>query len=119
MKCDNCKRIIEPTEKFYTAIGVNLCEDCNAKSNSCVSIDMVLNKIKKQKEESLSDKLDHLAYRYIKDTTVDGQKFCGCRPEDCSDYHNNSKCKICLDKFLKEEKNEKERTKKQNKAEEN
>jgi hypothetical protein len=106
MKCDCCKREINPNESLFTAIGILLCEQCNTKNHNCVSLDMVLNKIIETEEKSKENKLKDM---YIKDTTNDKQKFCGCRPEDCTDYNNIIKCRKCLDKILKDEEYEKRR----------
>ena len=40
-----------------------------------------------------------LADLYIKDTTCDGQLFCGCRREDCENY-KTEECRKCLVKHL-------------------
>lgn len=36
-----------------------------------------------------------LADMYIKDTSCDGQLFCGCREEDCEE-HGTKECRVCL-----------------------
>lgn len=48
-------------------------------------------------------KLNLLMDMYIKDTKVDGEKFCGCRREDCDDYDKITKCRECLNKILEKE----------------
>lgn len=45
-----------------------------------------------------------LADLYIKDTTCDGQLFCGCRSEDCKLYRTEE-CRKCLIKHLNEMEN--------------
>ena len=42
-----------------------------------------------------------LADLYIKDTSCDGQLFCGCRREDCENY-KTKECYKCLIKHLNE-----------------
>ena len=42
-----------------------------------------------------------LADMYIKDTSCDGQLFCGCRAEDC-EAHRTKDCRKCLLEQLKE-----------------
>lgn len=42
-----------------------------------------------------------LADMYIKDTSCDGQLFCGCRREDCEAY-STTECRQCLLKEIKE-----------------
>ena len=45
-----------------------------------------------------------LVKTYIKETAdVDGQLFCGCRQEDCTDYMRYSECQKCLERYLKED----------------
>lgn len=38
---------------------------------------------------------------YIKDTSCDGQLFCGCRIEDC-EAHGTKECRVCLLEQVKE-----------------
>lgn len=45
MKCDKCKKEINSDEKFYTAVGIILCKECNIKSKGTVNMDLILNKI--------------------------------------------------------------------------
>lgn len=45
---------------------------------------------------------EKIADLYIKETTNDGQKFCGCREEDCELYHNHKKCIKCLKRHIEE-----------------
>lgn len=41
---------------------------------------------------------------YIRETAdSDGQLFCGCRREDCTDYMCYSECRKCLERYLKED----------------
>ena len=42
-----------------------------------------------------------LADIYIKDTSCDGQLFCGCREEDCEAYRTKE-CRVCLLNQVKE-----------------
>ena len=42
-----------------------------------------------------------LADMYIKDTSCDGQLFCGCRKEDC-EAHGTKECRLCLLEQVKE-----------------
>lgn len=42
-----------------------------------------------------------LADMYIKDTSYDGQLFCGCREEDCELYRTKE-CRKCLLKQIEE-----------------
>jgi len=50
------------------------------------------------------DLFDKLSEMYIKDTkNSEGMKFCGCRPDECSDYTNMDECKICLMKHINEQ----------------
>ena len=42
-----------------------------------------------------------LADMYIKDTSNDGQLFCGCREEDC-ELHRTKECRKCLLKQIEE-----------------
>lgn len=43
-----------------------------------------------------------LADIYIKDTSCDGQLFCGCRAEDC-DAYKTKECRKCLLEYIKEQ----------------
>lgn len=43
-----------------------------------------------------------LADMYIKDTSCDGQLFCGCRQEDC-ELHRTKECRKCLLKQIEEQ----------------
>lgn len=43
-----------------------------------------------------------LADMYIKDTSCDGQLFCGCRAEDCELYRTKE-CRKCLIKQVEEQ----------------
>lgn len=43
-----------------------------------------------------------LADMYIKDTSCDGQLFCGCRAEDC-ELHGTKECRKCLLKYIEEQ----------------
>jgi hypothetical protein len=49
MKCDKCGKEIKDGEKFYTAIGINQCAECNEKDHGTVSLDFILDKIKNEK----------------------------------------------------------------------
>ena len=49
MKCDRCGR--EITGQVFTAVGVNICEECNTKSNGTVSMEDVLAKIEREANE--------------------------------------------------------------------
>lgn len=46
-----------------------------------------------------------LADMYIKDTSCDGQLFCGCRMEDC-ETHKTKECRKCLLEQVKEQMND-------------
>ena len=46
-----------------------------------------------------------LADMYIKDTSCDGQLFCGCREEDC-EAHGTKECRVCLLEQVKERMND-------------
>jgi hypothetical protein len=50
MKCEKCQKEIKPNEKFYTAVGVIQCEECNTKSKGTISMDFIFDKIKKETE---------------------------------------------------------------------
>ena len=43
-----------------------------------------------------------LADMYIKDTSCEGQLFCGCRAEDCEQY-KTKECRKCLLKHIEME----------------
>ena len=45
MQCEKCSKEIKEGDKYFTAIGVIICEECNKKSGGTVSLDDVLNKI--------------------------------------------------------------------------
>ena len=47
-------------------------------------------------------KINKLKDMYINDTMIDGQKFCGCRIEDCIDFNKVTKCRKCLDDYIVE-----------------
>lgn len=48
----------------------------------------------------MNDLFNVLADMYIKDTSCDGQLFCGCRDEDCINY-KTKKCRNCLVNHIK------------------
>lgn len=50
MKCEKCGKEIKSNEKYHTAIGVIQCEECNIKSKGTVSLDFILDKIKRECE---------------------------------------------------------------------
>lgn len=50
MKCEMCQKEIKSDEKYYTAVGVVQCEECNTKSNGTISLDFIFDKIKKQEQ---------------------------------------------------------------------
>jgi ribosomal protein L37AE/L43A len=56
MKCEKCGKEILPGEKYYTAVGIIQCEECNTKSNGTVSMDFIFDKIKKQTDKEKSEK---------------------------------------------------------------
>ena len=45
-----------------------------------------------QRQEQIFNRLIEM---YIKNTTIDQQMFCGCRPDDC-ELWNTEKCKDCV-----------------------
>jgi hypothetical protein len=45
--CDQCKEEIKKEEKYFTAIGMYLCEKCNEENNGCINLDFVLEHIRK------------------------------------------------------------------------
>lgn len=49
----------------------------------------------------MNDLFNALADMYIKDTSCNGQLFCGCRDEDCINY-KTKECKNCLINHVKE-----------------
>jgi hypothetical protein len=51
MKCEKCQKEIKLGEKYFTAIGVIQCEECNTKSNGTVGLDFILDKIKREEKE--------------------------------------------------------------------
>ena len=51
VNCDRCGRPFLPGDKSYTAVGVNICEECNTKSNGTVSMDDVFAKIEREAKE--------------------------------------------------------------------
>ena len=51
MKCDKCGKEIKNDEKFYTAVGINQCAECNEKDHGTVSLDFILGKIKKENDK--------------------------------------------------------------------
>lgn len=51
MKCEKCGKEIKSDEKYFTAIGVIQCEECNIKSNGTISLDFILDKIIKSDKE--------------------------------------------------------------------
>lgn len=55
-----------------------------------------LSSINLLKEQKIFDKLMEM---YLKETTNDEQMFCGCRKEDCTDWHTE-KCKDCLIDYI-------------------
>lgn len=65
MKCEKCGKEIQAGEKYYTAIGVIQCEDCNTKSNGTVSLDFIIDKIKNKTESKIP--VNHEAIKRIAD----------------------------------------------------
>ena len=51
INCDRCGRQLLPGDKSYTAVGVNICEECNTKSNGTVSMEDVFAKIEREAKE--------------------------------------------------------------------
>lgn len=51
VNCDRCGRPLLPGDKSYTAVGVNICEECNTKSNGTVSMEDILAKIEREAKE--------------------------------------------------------------------
>jgi ribosomal protein L37AE/L43A len=49
MKCEKCGKEIKANDKYYTAVGVVQCEECNTKSNGTVSMDFIFNKMVEDK----------------------------------------------------------------------
>ncbi|GEM_PF-5225180 len=49
--CEKCGVEIKPGDKFYTAVGVIQCEECNTKSGGTVSMDFIFNKIERQSKK--------------------------------------------------------------------
>jgi peptide subunit release factor 1 (eRF1) len=47
MKCDQCHTEIKSNEKYFTAVGMNICEKCNEKNNGTISLDFILDHIRK------------------------------------------------------------------------
>jgi len=56
MKCDRCGR--EITGQVFTAIGTDICEECNTKSHGTVSIEDVLAKIEIMQKVKLYSEMD-------------------------------------------------------------
>ena len=50
MKCEKCGREIKEGEKYFTAIGVIQCEECDIKSGHSVGLDFIFNKIKESEK---------------------------------------------------------------------
>ncbi|MDD2627785.1 MAG: hypothetical protein PHD20_02745 [Clostridia bacterium] len=50
MKCEKCGKEIKLGEKYYTAIGVIQCEECNTKSKGTVSLDFIFDKIRREND---------------------------------------------------------------------
>ncbi len=50
MKCEKCGKEIKQGEKYFTAVGVIQCEECNTKSKGTVSMDFIFDKIKRESE---------------------------------------------------------------------
>ena len=50
MKCEKCGKEIKAGEKYFTAIGVIQCKECDIKSGYSVGLDFIFNKIKEQEE---------------------------------------------------------------------
>lgn len=47
MKCDKCNTQIKENEKYFTAIGMNICEKCNKENSGHITLDFVLDHIRK------------------------------------------------------------------------
>lgn len=69
------------------------------------SLEYVLEKDTTESKDNTSEELYmKLVETYIKETAdVDGQLFCGCREEDCTDYMCYAECRKCLERYLKED----------------
>lgn len=54
-------------------------------------------KYEKTKGENIMRNFEKLCDLYIKETKAsDGQKFCGCRADECDNYSKITKCRKCL-----------------------
>lgn len=51
MICDKCGKEIKENEKFFTAVGIIHCEECNIICKGSVNMDEVFSKIIKKKQE--------------------------------------------------------------------
>jgi len=52
MRCEKCGKEFTKDDKIYTAVGINICEKCNSDSGGTVSMDMVFDKIIKEKSKN-------------------------------------------------------------------
>lgn len=85
--------------------GTNYLEECLGKGYSIAAVNSFGAGLEYVLEKDASENLYmKLVETYIKSTAdVDGQLFCGCRKEDCTDYMCYSECRKCLEKHLKQE----------------
>ena len=76
-----------------------------AANNLGNTLEYILEKETTENKNGISEELYmKLVETYIKETAdVDGQLFCGCREEDCTDYMCYSECRKCLERYLKED----------------
>ena len=51
MECDQCQKTLIEGEKVFTAIGMTICENCNAENKGTISLDLILDKIKKMENQ--------------------------------------------------------------------
>ena len=51
MVCDKCGKEIKENEKFFTAVGIVHCSDCDINCKGTISMDEVFSKIIKKKQE--------------------------------------------------------------------
>ena len=49
--CDKCGKEIQAGEKYFTAVGVYQCDNCNTNSNGTVSMDFIVDKIVKESDK--------------------------------------------------------------------
>ena len=47
-QCEQCNKTFKSEDKCFTAVGVDICEDCNTKNDGTISMDLIFDKITKK-----------------------------------------------------------------------